>query len=607
MTTLQADVVAEPRTRRRATARARGRPRRPAATALLRPVRGRLRLGALLSAVGACAGLVPFVAVAEIGRELLGAGVTERGRIWAWVGIGIAGAAARLALLVVAAEISHHADADLQRAIRSRVARHLGVLPLGWFSTRGSAEVKKAMSDDVEDLHHLVAHVQNDLASAVVMPLAAVGYLLAVDWRMTIVTLVPIVAATFSLRASMTGYSEKVESLTLAQRRINAATIEYVDGIQVVKAFGQEGRAFGRFSAAVDDFCDQLREWSAEVTGPYLATMVLLAPPTMLLVVLSGGTALVAADWIEPVDLLPFLLVGVGLPVPLTMLGDGIQQLRRARLAAGHLADVLEAPALAEADPPSIPKGSDVELDSVSVCYDGRAQALTDVTATLPAGTVTAVVGPSGSGKTTLARAVARYFDVDTGTVRLGGVDVRQVATRDLLRRISMVFQDIVLVRDTMRENIRLGRPEATDDEVEAAARVAQIHEVIQALPAGYDTVLGEDGGQLSGGERQRITIARAILQDAPVVILDEATASVDPENEAAVHDALAALLSGRTVLVIAHRLHTVADADQILVLDHGRVVERGNHAELLAADGLYARMWRAQERHHTNDPEVVQ
>jgi ATP-binding cassette subfamily B protein len=332
------------------------------------------------------------------------------------------------------------------------------------------------------------------------------------------------------------------------------------------------------------------------------ASMALLSPAAVLVIIVGAGSGMVSAGWLEPVELLPFILVGVGLPAPYMTLVQGTQLLRKATVAARRVSEVLNEPALPTVDEPRTPSRWDVRFSAVDFSYDGDNQVLQQVDLHCPVGSVTAIVGPSGSGKTTLTRLVPRFFDVTGGSVRIGEVDVREIAPNELLRRVAVVFQDVVLVRDTIRENIRLGKPGAGDREVEAAARAAQIHEVIMALPAGYDTIVTSRGGVLSGGERQRLTIARAILQDAPIVLLDEATASVDPENEAAVQQALAELTRGRTLLVVAHRLHTIARANQIVVLDGGRIVEQGTHDELISRAGKYSRMWAAQYQLHQTE-----
>jgi ATP-binding cassette subfamily B protein len=388
----------------------------------------------------------------------------------------------------------------------------------------------------------------------------------------------------------------RMAELTDSQKQINNATIEYVDGIQVIKAYGRAGSAYKRFSLAVDRFCDALAAWTAEAGKSVFASMALLSPASVLLVVLGVGTTLVAAGWLDRLDLLPFVLVGVGLPAPYMTIVQGTQLLRKATVAARHVCDILSEPSLPDPSSPRIPASFGVEFVSVSFSYDGQILALREVDAYCPQGTVTAIVGQSGSGKTTMTRLVPRFFDVTGGAIRIGGVDVREIPPHELMRMISIVFQDVVLLRDTARENIRLGRPQASDAEVERAARAAQVHDVILGLPQGYDTVLSSRGGVLSGGERQRITIARTILQDAPIVLLDEATAYVDPENEVALQEALASLTVNRTLLVVAHRLHTIMNADQIVVLDAGQVVEHGVHDDLLAARGRYARLWQSQQ-----------
>lgn len=564
-----------------------------AAAELLRPVRGRLALGAALALVGSAAGLLPYAAVAQIGRELLGA--HRDAVVWAWTAVGVVGAAGRLALMVAANLITHYADADQQRLLRTRLARHAAALPLGWFTGRGSGELKKAMEDDVEDMHHMVAHAVLDLAGAVGLPAAALVYLAAADWRMTALTLAVLPAAALALGAAHRTMPVRMAELTRAQVDLNNAVVEYVDGIEVVKAYGGAGRARQRLAGAVDRLGDSLAAWVAEAGRAMFASRMLLSPALVLLVVAGTGTGLIAVRALAPADLLPFLLVGVGLPAPFMTIIQGTQQLRRGRAAAAHLLGVLGEPPLPAPRDPAVPSSYDIRFEAVTFGYDPASPVLRGVDLECPAGSVTAVVGPSGSGKTTLSRLVPRFFDVDAGAVRIGGVDVRDIPQERLLALVAIVFQDVVLVRDTVRENIRLGRPGATDAQVEASARAARVHETIMALPQGYDTVVTGRSGALSGGQRQRITIARALLQDAPIVLLDEATAHVDPENERAVQEALGALTRGRTLVVVAHRLYTVRRADQIIVLDAGRVVERGTHEALLAAGGRYRDMWDAQ------------
>ncbi|MFV2085515.1 ABC transporter ATP-binding protein [Micromonospora sp. LOL_021] len=567
-----------------------------ALAALLAPIRVQLVLAVLLQIVSAVASLVPFIAVAEIGRTLLAAGPVDEGRVWAIVVWAAGGLLVRFVTLAAAGGITHFADVQLQLQIRRRMAAHLATVPLGWFTDRSAGQVKKAVQDDVGAMHHLVGHALTDLAAAMVTPLVALGYLLWVDWRLALLTLVtvPLFVAVYAVM--MRGYPEKMAQYTAALARINTAVVEFVQGIAVIKTFGQARRAHRRFRQATDDFADFFGAWATGMVRAEAVASALVAPPVMLLVVLGWGTWFTANGWVRPAEVLPFVLLGLGLTAPVLTLGYGANELRLARQAAGRVIALLETPSMPEPAATQMPDGNRVVFDQVGFSYDGRTEVLASVDLVLEPGTVTALVGSSGSGKSTLASLLPRFHDVDSGAITLGGVDLRQIAGDELYRRVGFVFQQVQLVRASVRDNIALARPDATDEQIHAAARAAQIHDRILALPDGYDTVLGADT-HLSGGEAQRVSIARALLADAPILVLDEATAFADPESEAAIQDALSTLIAGRTLLVIAHRLSTVVDADQIVVLDTGRVVERGRHADLMSADGRYSQLWQAHER----------
>lgn len=564
---------------------------------LFAPIRSSLVACAVLSALSAAAGIVPYIAAAEIARLTLGSSSVSAAAVWVWVGIGAIGAGLWLILMVQSSRLGHYADANILHNLRSRIVKHLGSLPLGWFRAAGSGRVKRAMTGDLEEMHEVIAHALGQIVGATTVIAVSGVYLFFVDVPLALVVLAVLGLMAISYRISMRSMTTHVDRLAAAERRISAASIEYADGIQVVKAFGTGGSVLNRFDDAVDEYAGAFAAWVNEVRYSTAVTRLLGSEMAVLTAVTAAGVAFIAQGFITGAELVSFLVVSVGLPGSIIPAVSGAQAVRKGRMGAANIERLLSREPLPEPELARIPTSYEVELDNVTYSYDGRKCAVEGVTALCRQGTVTAIVGPSGAGKTTLASLLPRFYDVSGGAIRIGGIDVREIGSVGLLSSMSLVFQDVALLRDSVAENIRIGRPDASDEDIRIAASAAQIHDVIEALPEGYETLLdASGGGGLSGGERQRLTIARAILSAAPVVVLDEATAALDPDNEAAVQAALARLAVGKTVIVIAHRLHTIADADQILVLDGGRVVEQGDHRQLCSRNGLYARMWRAQE-----------
>ena len=562
---------------------------------LIAPIRSVLVIACLLQALSAATGVAPFIAVAELGRLLLAEGPLDMERAWLIAGLGAGAFLVRFLLLMAASGLTHLADIDLQLDLRWRLAERLARVPLGWFTERSAGSVKKALQDDVTALHHLVGHAYTDMVAAIVTPVVALGYLIWVDWRLALVAAVPVVLGIALYALQYRGYGEKMAAYNEALDGVNAASVEFVQGIAVVKTFGQARKAYGRFVERTRAFVGYFWEWVRGLLGLSAATDIVLSPLFCLTFVLAAGLLLVTVGAVAPVDLLPAAILAPGLAAPFLTLAFAQNDLMLARQAAVRITGLLDTPVLPEPTKAKEPQGARVVFDRVSFTYDGEAQALKDIDLVLAPGTVTALVGPSGSGKSTLARLLPRFWDPTAGSIRIGGVPLTEMAPDNLYRTVSFVFQDVQLLRATIRENIAMARPDASFEEVEQAARAAQIHDRILELPRGYDSIAGEDA-HLSGGEAQRVSIARAILADAPVLVLDEATAFADPESEAAIQDALSRLAAGRTLLVIAHRLHTVTGAGQICVLDRGRIVERGRHAELLRKSGLYARLWEASE-----------
>ncbi|MER5650518.1 ABC transporter ATP-binding protein [Streptosporangium sp. NPDC002524] len=567
---------------------------------LLRPYGRGLAAVAVLQVIGAVAGLAPLLAVVELGRTLLSPGPIDHGHVRDVVIAGAAGLFVRLLFTAASSGIGHVLDDRVQLSFRRRLAARLGEVPIGWLSRRRTGELAKVVGQDVSAVHPLIAHAPGELVSAFVVPLVSLVYLFTVDWRLTLITIVPVALAVALVPLMMTpSRLREQEALDGAMGRISNAAVEFVQGIAVVKAFGGGERAHREFLTATDEFAGTFSRWVLGISGIAAGMALALSPPFVLLVVLTGGTTLVTAGSMTPADLLPFLLLGLGLTAPVAALGHGFDDLQAARRAMGRIRDVLAVPSLPEPAHPVAPRGHRVELRDVRFGYEAGHEVLRGIDLVLEPGTVTAIVGPSGSGKSTLVQLLPRFFDPTHGAVLLGGVDLRELGGRELHRMVSFVFQDVRLLRASVADNIALAVPRADLDDVVRAARLANIHERILELPRGYESVIGEDV-KLSGGEAQRISIARALLAAAPVLVLDEATAFADPQTEQAVRGALATSAGDRTTLVIAHRVETVADADTVVVLEDGVIVERGRPAELLARNGRFAAFWRAHPSTHS-------
>ncbi|CAM3080623.1 ABC transporter ATP-binding protein [Janthinobacterium lividum] len=559
---------------------------------ILQPIRGRLIAAAVLAGAGSMLTLVPLAGIAQIAHIALNPALA-RGDVWQIIIASVACLFAGMALISLGELAAHLADNRLTHQLRLQAMQRLGQVPLGWFTSRASGEVKQAMQDDINTLHSLTAHFYTTTGRAVGAIAISIIYLFAMDWRLALIAILPFPGFFLFFGRAMKASGGNMEQFVAGMGRINNAVVEFVNGIPVVKAFGATGRAHGSYRGAVDAFAAAFAAFTRPLVGSMANANALIAPVAVLGVVVIAGTAFVALEAMAPVDILPFALVAPGISAPMLLLHYLTHDLNNATGAAQRVQALLDTPVLAQPAPDEqqLPDGTEIRLEGVAYAYDGHNKVLSDITLTLRPGTVTAIVGASGSGKSTLARLLLRFFDPAEGRITLGGVDLRYIATPELYRRIGFVLQEVRLIHASVRENIGLGRPSASLQEIEAAARLANIHERLLALPRGYDSVLGEDA-QLSGGELQRVSIARAVLLDPPVLVLDEATAAADAENEVAIQDALSRFAQGRTLLVIAHRLDTVMHADNIVVVENGVIVEQGSHAGLLAHQGRYAQLW---------------
>ena len=572
---------------------ARGNWRAQATGRLLAPLRSALILSGVLQAAITVVQLAPFVLLIELARLLVAGAPASR--LW---DVGIAAVALLGTGTVLGAALTlwlHVVDARFAADLRSRLLRKLSRLPLGWFTARGSGSIKKLLQDDTLSLHYLVTHAIPDAVAAIIAPVAVLVYLFVVDWRVALVLFLPVLVY-LVLTSSLTIQSgPRIPQSQRWAEKMSGEAGAYLEGQPVIRVFG--GAAASSFRRRLDSYVEFLVTWQRPLAGKKTLMDLVTRPSTFLWLIALTGTLLTVTGRMDPVNLLPFLVLGTTFGARLLGIAYGLGGIRAGMLAARHLQNTLDEPELGVREQgQSGDSSATVVFDDISFGYRPGVPVIEGVSLTLRPGTVTALVGPSGSGKSTLAALLARFHDVDQGAIRIGGQDIRSMTADELYAKVGFVLQETQLVHGTVAENIALAFPDATAAQIQEAARQAQIHDRIMRLPDGYDTVLGAGTG-LSGGERQRLTIARAILADTPVLILDEATAFADPESEYLVQQALNRLTQDRTVLVIAHRLHTITGADQIVVLDHGRIAERGTHDDLLTADGRYRRLWGGGRR----------
>ncbi|BAC88263.1 ABC transporter ATP-binding protein [Gloeobacter violaceus] len=538
--------------------------------------------------------LVPYLAVYRIAVEVFSEAPRPEAMVrLAWLAFGAV--VLQFVCIAVSNTVAHAAAFRLLRQVRTELTEKMARLPLGFFDRRESGDLKKALVEDVGSLEGVLAHNIPDIVSGILVPLAAGVALFWVDWRMALASLALLPVG---IAAQMWAFRDMDAQYRLWHRTeaaANAGVLEYLRGIAVLKAFNRTAGSLERLRSAVYGVRDVATAMTRRSMYPYALFFIALG--SNLLVVLPVGIALHLHGGLGLPQLCLFLVLGAGLTAPLIKLMFVFGSTSRTIMGAGRIQAILDAPPLPEADGPVQPADYGVRFVDVHFSYDGAKSALQQVSFTAQPGRVTALVGPSGAGKSTVARLIARFWDVDAGRVEVGGVDVRALGLEALMGHIGFVFQEVFLLHDSVRENIRLGCAGASDAEVEAAAQAANAHTFIQALPDGYDTQLGDRGARLSGGEKQRLAIARAILKNAPILLLDEATAFADPENELAIQQALAELIQGKTVIVIAHRLASVADADHIVVFNGGTVEDQGTHGELLGRSGTYRRLWAAQQQ----------
>lgn len=564
----------------------------------------RLLIGAMLLAViTAIVQFVPIIAVynilIELAEHALDPSLIDKAYIWLWSYIALGAFFAFGVLTFASLMLSHIAAFNILYEIRMQLVQKMVRLPLGFFSRRASGELKKIMSDDVERIELFIAHYIPDIVTALLFPLILVSYMFAVDWRLAIVVLAVLAMAFYVMGRMYTGKKIREVSKRYVETlgRMNASIVEYIRGIQVVKTFTESTNAYRKLNDDIKEYRKFANEVNVQYQPTYVGFLTILSSALLFIIPVAVWLLVGSASYATFVPvLLMFLFFGVAVFFPVLKLLWIGSFLNQNNMGVQKIDDILYMDEIEEPDIPRHPKDASVEFRNVSFAYD-TTPILKAISFISHPGTITALVGPSGAGKSTVAMLAARFWDVQSGEILIGGVPVKEIPTSVLMDNVAFVFQDNMLFFDTIEENIRMGNKTATFEEVARAACAAQCHEFIESLPNGYQTLVGEGGIYLSGGEAQRIALARAILKDSPIILLDEATAFADPENEGKILAAFSHLIKGKTVLVIAHRLSTITNADRILYVDKGVIAEQGTHEQLLALKGEYARMWETYNR----------
>ena len=553
----------------------------------------RMALSVMLSVLSVAAGLVPFYCMYRL-IGLFAAGEATAEGIAMWCGLSLVVYAVKILLFSLSTGISHSMAYTILEALRLRLADRFLHAPLGDVEGHSIGEIKSMMVDKIENLEPPLAHMIPEGAGHIVLPVVSIAALLMIDWRLALASLV-----TFPLSLICMGLTFKISGESFNQydkssSYMNSTIVEYIEGIEVIKAFGRAGVSYEKYAAAITDFRTFVVKW---LTSTFVTMKLSFALfPSTLIGTLPVALALAGSGKIAAPEAALAVMLSMSMVGSLAKLEVFSENMRQVKCTVESLEEFLDMPSLPEPAQRAEVKSADVELKGVRFSYTGKAEdeVLHGVDLKLPAGSFTALVGPSGGGKSTVAKLIARFWDVSDGAIAIGGVNVKDMPLDQLSELVSFVTQDNFLFRCSLLENIRLGNPNATDDEVKAAARAAQCEEFIAKLPQGYDTPAGEAGKRLSGGEKQRIAIARMMLKNAPIVILDEATAFTDPENEDKIQQSIAALTKGKTLLVIAHRLSTIRSADNIVVLKNGAILAQGRQDELLETCPLYRDMWQA-------------
>ena len=554
--------------------------------------KGKMAASLLCAVISVAGGLLPSLGVYRI-ILIFFDGDPSMEQILPWIALCAGGYVVKQLFHGISTSLSHISAYRILENIRLALAEKLMRAPLGYVLSNTAGNLKSVIVDRVETIELPLAHMIPEGISNLLLPVCVFAYLLVMNWKIALAALicVPVGAAVYAVM--MRNYSSQYDKYMKSSAHVNSVIIEYTEGIQVIKAFNQSTDSYQKYADSVKDFKEFTLDWFRSTWGRMNLGAAIL--PSTLLGVLPAGILLYGSGGLTPAEVTLAIILSMSIIGPVSWFNNAVNDYKSIQYAIKDVNAVLDVPELAEAEVPVGLKDHRIELEDVRFSYsDKGGDVLHGLSLTVPEGCFTALVGPSGGGKSTVARLIARFWDVTGGRITIGGEDIRNIPPEQLSKAISYVSQDNFLFNCSLFENIRIGKPDATDEEVSAAAKAAQCDAFIARLEKGWDTPAGEAGGRLSGGERQRIAIARAILKNAPVVILDEATAFTDPENEAQLQASIAALTKGKTLLVIAHRLSTIQAADQIVVLKDGQVQAQGTQEQLLSSSPLYREMWNA-------------
>lgn len=549
----------------------------------------KMRISILLAVLGEMFGIVPFLMVALLADELY-RGTTTIQRVLFFSGIAAICQLIKMLLTWRSSLMSHKISFTILKNIREAITNRMAKVPMGVMLETPTGTFKNLIVDNVAKLEDSMAHFMPELPSNIAAPLCSILLIFILDWRMGLASLITIPLGILFFAAMMRGYGPRMENYMRSANDMNSSLVEYVSGIQVIKAFNRSASSYGKYSKSVNYFHDSTMEWWSQCWFWNAAARAVL--PSTLLGTLPVGAWLYMEGTLSLPVFLISLVVPLGFVAPLMKVSEAMEQVSMIKGNLEQVTAFLKTPELVRPSEPVSLGERTYQFEDVHFGYK-ETEVLHGISFQTRPGTMTAIVGPSGSGKSTIAKLMAGFWDVTSGSVRFGGQDIRQIPFEQLMGEISYVAQDNFLFDKSIRENIRMGNPAATDEEVEDAAKAANCHDFIMQLEQGYDTLAGDAGDRLSGGERQRITIARAMLKPSSVVILDEATAYADPENEALIQQAISKLVAGKTLIVVAHRLNTIRNADQILVVANGNIAGRGTQEELLRECPIYQKMWQ--------------